>query len=101
MEDFSLALSKTYYITSGGGEMTGMAYLFKKKVKGKDYYYIGECKWVDGKPHTVTQKYLGSLEKIEKRMTGPVPQPYSAEISEYGASAALFSMARDLVVGKY
>ena len=75
-----------------------MAYLFKKTVKGKDYYYIGECKWVDGKPHTVAQKYLGSLEKIEKRMTAPVPQPNTAEISEYGASAALFSLACQLDV---
>ena len=97
VEDFSLALSNTYYITSSKGGV-GVAYLFKKKVKGKDYYYIGECKWVDGRPRTVTQKYLGSLEKIEKRMTGPVPQPYTAEIYEYGASAALFSMARELDV---
>lgn len=88
-------MSKNYYITLGRGDAS-MAYLFKKKVKGKVYYYIGECKWVDGRPHVVSQKYLGTLEKIEARMGAPVPQPYTAEISEYGASAALFSMAREL-----
>ncbi len=77
-----------------------MAYLVKKKVRGKTYYYIAECKWVDGKPRVVSQKYLGSLEKIEARMTAPIPTPVSGTDAEYGASAALFSLAQQLdVVG--
>ncbi len=73
-----------------------MAYLLKKKVKGKIYFYIAESKWVNGKPKVVSQKYLGSLEKIQTRMTSPLPQPTSAQVFEYGASAALCSLARQM-----
>ena len=42
----------------------GMAHIAKKVKKGKTYYYIRETARVDGKPRTVNQIYLGSIERI-------------------------------------
>lgn len=41
-----------------------MASLIKKVKKGKAYYYIKESARVNGKPKTVNQIYLGSIERI-------------------------------------
>ena len=62
-----------------------MPTLTKRKVGNKTYYYAVECQRVEGQPRIVTQKYLGSLDKIIARMTSPVPEPCEAEILEYGA----------------
>jgi len=77
-----------------------MPTLTKRKVGNNTYYYAVECQRIDGQPRLVSQKYLGSLDKIINRMTSPVPQPCSAEVFEYGACCALYSLARELdVVG--
>ena len=41
-----------------------MAHIAKKVKKGKTYYYIRETARVNGKPRTVNQIYLGSIERI-------------------------------------
>ena len=46
-----------------------MAFMVKKKIKGREYYYLNENKRVDGKVKTKTLAYLGKTRKIaEKRM---------------------------------
>lgn len=75
-----------------------MASLYKKIIRGKPYYYARECKRVDGKPKIVWQKYLGRPQDIIHAMTGPAApgapaQPNEAEISSFGATAALYDLA--------
>ena len=41
-----------------------MASLIKKLKKGIPYYYVVECKRINGKPRIVEQHYLGTAEKI-------------------------------------
>lgn len=78
-----------------------MASLYKKMIRGKPYYYARECKRVDGKPKIVWQKYLGRPQDIIDAMTGPAApgepaQPKEAEISDFGAVAALYDLATRL-----
>ena len=75
-----------------------MASIVKKIIRGRPYYYARVCKRVDGKPKIVSQTYLGRADKIvEKLRAGPAPaQPLEAVVREFGASAALLSLARRL-----
>ena len=41
-----------------------MASLTRKMVRGRAYYYVRECRRLNGKPKIVWQKYLGRLEDI-------------------------------------
>ncbi len=47
-----------------------MAHLFKKDKNGKIYYYIKESARINGKPRTVNQVYLGTVERILEMATG-------------------------------
>lgn len=83
-----------------------MASLYKKMIRGKPYYYARECKRVDGKPKIVWQKYLGRPQDIIDAMTGPVApgkpaQPKEAEISSFGAVAALYDLATRLRIVEF
>jgi len=73
----------------------------KKKINGNYYYFARESKRVDGKPRVVFQKYLGKAEKIIAAMeqNSSIPDVKEAVISEFGAVAALFDIAKrmDLV----
>lgn len=40
-----------------------MAFMVKKKIKGRDYYYLNENKRIDGKVKTKTLAYLGKVKK--------------------------------------
>lgn len=40
-----------------------MAFIVKKKISGKDYYYLNENKRIDGKVKTKTLAYLGKTKK--------------------------------------
>jgi len=44
-----------------------MAFMVKKKISGKDYYYLNENKRVEGKVKTKTLAYLGKTEKEAKK----------------------------------
>src|SRR3989344_816206 len=45
-----------------------MAFIVRKKIKGRDYYYLRESKRVDGKVKAITKAYLGkSLEEAEEK----------------------------------
>jgi transposase len=92
--DFASASELLYDLT--------MASIHKKRLRGHLYYYARECKRVEGKPKIVWQKYLGRLEDIvacvEKcRRPTDLPQPLpGGEVTELGASAALYDLSRRL-----
>lgn len=69
-----------------------------KNIKGHKYYYARECKRVLGKPRIVWQKYLGKAEAIVQAVENAnnPPEPDRAIISEFGAVAALFDIAKRL-----
>jgi len=46
-----------------------MATLQKKKVHGKEYWYIVECRRVNGKPRPFVLEYIGKAENLLKRMS--------------------------------
>lgn len=71
-----------------------MASLTKKIIRGRPYYYLRECRRVDGKPKIVWQQYLGSAAELVRRVTGPTP--HKAVVREFGASAACVDIASQL-----
>lgn len=73
-----------------------MPSLTKKIIKGKSYYYLRECKRINGKPKVVWTYYLGSAERLLERLTRPEPQ--TVTIAEFGASVAAFDIASTLGV---
>lgn len=75
-----------------------MASLTKKIIKGRAYYYLRECRWVDGKPKIVWQRYLGPADRVVaqlKEKSAPA-RPCSLKTFEFGAVAALWSLAQEL-----
>jgi transposase len=73
-----------------------MASLTKKVIRGRPYYYLRECRRVDGKPKIVWQQYLGSPAELVERLQGGGVQ--HAVIREFGASAACFQIAQQLAL---
>jgi transposase len=71
-----------------------MASLTKKLIGGRPYYYLRECRRVNGKPKIVWQEYIGTPQQLVVRLTRPEPQ--EAVIREFGAVAAAFDMAEQL-----
>jgi transposase len=73
--------------------------LVKKIIRGKPYYYARECRRVNGKPKIVWQKYLGRAQDIIDAVSGPATataapaQPMEADVSDFGAVAALYDLA--------
>ena len=70
-----------------------MPSITKKMIKGKPYYYLRECRRVNGKPKIISTTYLGTPETILARLS---PDPREIEIFEFGASAAVFDIASAL-----
>ena len=71
-----------------------MAYILKKRISGRTYYYLAETQRVGGKPRIVWQKYLGTAERIQERLQ-------AADISEIqtfelGSVAAIESLEREI-----
>lgn len=77
-----------------------MAYLAKKKIKGKDYYYLMESKRINGKPRHTKQIYLGSAEDVMERLScsAEIQPPLYTRGLELGSVAALFDLAQRLEV---
>jgi transposase len=71
-----------------------MPSLTKKLIKGRPYYYLRECRRVNGKPKIVWQEYIGSPQQLFLRLTQPKPQ--EVVVREFGASVAAFDMAQQL-----
>jgi transposase len=76
-----------------------MASLTEKIVHGIPYYYLRECKRVDGKPKIVWQQYIGTRAELVRRLqSGGLPEKVA--IREFGASAACLKIAQELdIVG--
>ena len=77
-----------------------MASIIKKKIKNQNYYYYVESKRVNGKPTLVNQKYLGTAEKILKRLLAAEKSLeervlYSDE-AEFGAVMLIYDIANRL-----
>jgi len=74
-----------------------MASLTAKKINGRTYYYLRECRRVNGKPKIVKQIYLGSADAIAaalgKQPSALEPLPRSP-VFDFGAVAALLDVAR-------
>jgi len=76
-----------------------MASIIKKKVRGHSYYYAVQSQRVNGRPRIVWQKYLGKVEDIVRRLEEqPLHQPVTAQVFEFGAVAALWTLAQRLQV---
>jgi len=73
-----------------------MASLTKKFIKGRPYYYLRECRRINGKPKIVWQEYIGTPQQLALRLTNPRPQEII--VREFGASAAAFDTAQQLQV---
>ena len=83
-----------------------MASITKKIIRGKPYYYARECKRVNGKPKIVWQKYLGRADDIVAAITAPRTAgassfPKEAELSEFGAAAALYDLSERLRIVEF
>ena len=82
-----------------------MATITKRTNKSGTYYYLVESARVNGKPRVVKQVYLGTAERIEKAMssasgTASIPTPHQVMVYEFGAVAALYSIAERLSIAK-
>lgn len=78
-----------------------MSSLHKKRIGKNVYWYARECRRIDGQPKIVWQKYLGRAEEIiatvtEARQQAVAPQPREVRLREFGASTALYDLARKL-----
>lgn len=69
-----------------------MPSLTKKIIRGKPYYYLRECRRVNGKPKIVSTIYLGPPQSILDRLMRP--EPAQVAIHEFGASAAVWDIAQ-------
>lgn len=71
-----------------------MVFLTKKRKGNKDYYYLMETGWVNGRSRIVWQKYLGTAESILRKLQGPeIQDVYSFGV---GRLAAVLAADRDL-----
>jgi len=76
-----------------------MASIVGKKQGGKTYYYLVESARVGGKPRIVSQRYLGSAEEIEQRLSASGPgEPDRTRHLSFGDLAATWSMLERLDV---
>ena len=79
-----------------------MAYIIKKKVKGRIYYYLAESARVNGKPRIISRKYLGAATSIADAVLhkAKIPEPVFSTVLDLGAVLALFNVAERLGIRK-
>lgn len=73
-----------------------MATLNKRENKSGTYYYLVESARVNGKPRIVSQKYLGTADRIGKAveyMNNGGSDPILTTVFDFGAVTALFDIA--------
>lgn len=75
-----------------------MAYLRTKITNGTKYYYVAESKRINGKPRTVNQVYLGTIEQLIalKTQSDQSRVPQEVAVYEFGLAAACFHLAQKL-----
>lgn len=74
-----------------------MVHFHKKEIKGNDYWYLRETKWIDGKSKVIWQKYLGTIDKIKEVFEHEEKLP-SVKVSsfEFGKTAAILRISEEL-----
>jgi transposase len=74
-----------------------MVHFHKKEIKGNDYWYLRETKWIDGKSKVIWRKYLGTIEKI-KEVFEHEEKALSVKVSsfEFGKTAAILRISEEL-----
>jgi len=72
-----------------------MASLQRKKVHGKEYWYIVECRRVNGKPRPFVLEYLGRPGTLLKRLRG---EGYQRKVKSFshGGVYALLRVAKEI-----
>jgi transposase len=85
-----------------------MATLNKRVKSSGTYYYLVESARVNGKPRIVSQKYLGTAERIGEAveyMNKGIPEPELTTVFEFGAVTALYDLAERIgirgIIDKY
>jgi len=68
-------------------------YIFKKKSRGKTYYYAGESERVGKTVRRKWEVYLGSFDKIVKTMGEGVLLPDDVSSTPYGLYSAFVETA--------
>ena len=71
-----------------------MASLQKKKVHGKWYWYIVECRRINGKPRPFVLEYLGTPETLLKRLRGEGKKRVKS--FSHGHVLALLKIAKEI-----
>ena len=71
-----------------------MASLQKKKVHGKWYWYIVECRRINGKPRPFVLEYLGTPETLLKRLRGEGKKKVKS--FSHGHVLALLKIAKEI-----
>lgn len=79
-----------------------MASVTKKTIYGHVYWYLRECRRVDGKPKIVWQKYLGTAEDIRRTYEAvqQPPRPRTVAVTQFGAVAALAKLAAEVGIAE-
>jgi len=78
-----------------------VATIIRKRKGHRVYYYAVEVRRVNGQPRIVWQKYLGKLEDIVRRKEDPTPKPITAKLFDFGAIAALWTIAQRLRLAEW
>ncbi|RLD55461.1 MAG: IS1634 family transposase [Bacteroidetes bacterium] len=73
-----------------------MAYITRKKISGKTYYYAEQREWRDGKSKRKWQKYLGTIENIINACECNVHKPKYAVLFELGTIAAFLHISETI-----
>ena len=74
-----------------------MAYILKKRLKGRTYYYLAEAQRINGKPRIVWQKYLGTADKIKKKLLETEQEVIEDIMTlELGSVAAVESIEKEI-----
>ncbi len=73
-----------------------MAYIFKKEVKGRTIWYLGENKRINGVSKRIWQRYIGNSQTIKDRLLGPS----EIDILEFGCIASSLAMNDEIEFSK-
>lgn len=73
-----------------------MAYIFKKKVKGKTVWYLGENKKVNGVSKRIWQRYVGNSQTIKEKLLAPS----EIDVLEFGCIAASLAINDEIEFSK-
>lgn len=68
-----------------------MAYIFKKKKEGKNYFYLAENKRVNGEVKKAWQKYLGPADRVAKKLAEG-GESKEVDVLEFGLVASLLNV---------